>query len=74
MTHVTTDLPVDGIIRLVFNMGVEDISLLSGEEMTASDVYLVFLNGQLRFNFFTYNYQIWGNSVVHAYIEEYVNS
>ena len=46
MTHVTTDLPEAPIVRLAFNLGVEDIHLLSGEDMTATDVYLVFLNGQ----------------------------
>lgn len=45
MTHVTTDLPEAPIIRLAFNLGVEDVHLLSGEEMTSKDVYLVFLNG-----------------------------
>lgn len=45
MTHVTVDLPETSIIRLAFNMGVEDINLLSGEEMNHQDVYLVFING-----------------------------
>ena len=47
MTHVTVDLPEASIIRLAFNMGVEDINLLSGEEMTQEDVYLVFINGMV---------------------------
>ena len=47
MTHVTTDLREDPIIRLAFNLGVEDIQLVSGEEMTAPGVYLVFINGEL---------------------------
>lgn len=47
MTHITTDMEEDPIIRLAFNLGVEDIQLLSGEEMTSSRVYLVFLNGKL---------------------------
>lgn len=46
MTHITTDMEEDPIIRLAFNLGVEDIQLLSGEEMTSSRVYLVFLNGK----------------------------
>ena len=45
MTHVTTDLPEAPIVRLAFNLGVEDIHLLTGEEMTSPHVYLVFLNG-----------------------------
>ncbi|GAB1598909.1 DNA-directed RNA polymerase III subunit RPC2-like [Argonauta hians] len=47
MTHVTTDLNESPIIRLAFNLGVEDIQLLSGEEMSSSLVYLVFLNGNI---------------------------
>ena len=47
MTHVTTDLPEAPILRLAFNLGVEDINLLSGEEMTSPSVYLVFLNGKI---------------------------
>ena len=30
-----------------FNMGVEDINLLSGEELSSPLVYLVFLNGNI---------------------------
>ena len=47
MTHVTTDLPEDPIIRLAFNLGVEDIQLLSGEELTAPGIYHVFINGEI---------------------------
>ena len=47
MTHITTDLEEEPIIRLAFNLGVEDIHLLSGEEMTSPKVYMVFLNGKL---------------------------
>ena len=45
MTHVTTDLSEDHIVRLAFNLGVEDIHILTGEELYAPGVYLVFLNG-----------------------------
>ncbi|XP_069128517.1 DNA-directed RNA polymerase III subunit RPC2-like isoform X2 [Argopecten irradians] len=47
MTHITTDHEETPIIRLAFNLGVEDIQLLSGEEMTSPRVYLVFLNGNI---------------------------
>ena len=47
MTHITTDLPEDPITRLAFNLGVEDIHLLSGEEMTSSLVYMVIFNGNI---------------------------
>lgn len=46
MSHVTTDLPETPIIRLAYNLGVEDIMLLSGEQMNSPSVYLVFLNGK----------------------------
>jgi DNA-directed RNA polymerase III subunit RPC2 len=45
MTHVTTDLPEESIIRLAFNFGVEDVQLVTGEELTAPNAYMVFLNG-----------------------------
>ena len=46
MSHVTTDLPEAPIIRLTYNLGVEDVTLLSGEQMNSPKVYLVFLNGK----------------------------
>lgn len=46
MTHITTDLDEQPIIKLAFNLGVEDVSLLSGEELSSSEVYTVFLNGE----------------------------
>ena len=33
---------------LSFNLGVEDINLLSGAEMTSAFVYIVFLNGEYQ--------------------------
>ena len=58
MTHVTTDLSEEPIKRLAFNLGVEDLHLLGGEEMTAPGVYLVFINGEsgsvsIRLNIFS---------------------
>lgn len=46
MTHITTDLDEEAIVRLAFNLGVEDIHFLSGEEMNGPYVYTVFLNGK----------------------------
>ena len=46
MTHVTVDLPEEPITRLAFNFGVEDVQLVTGEELMAPNAYLVFLNGQ----------------------------
>jgi len=45
MTHVTTDLSENQIIRLAFNLGVEDVHVLTGEQLYATNAYLVFLNG-----------------------------
>eukprot|EP00111_Clytia_hemisphaerica_P015648 TCONS_00046187-protein len=47
MTHVTTDQNEDPIRRLAYNLGVEDINLLSGEELSSPKVYMVFLNGNI---------------------------
>ena len=46
MTHITTDHDEGPIIRLAFNLGVEDIQLLSGAEITSKYVFTVFLNGE----------------------------
>ena len=46
MTHITTDHDEAPIVRLAFNLGVEDIQLLSGAEITSKYVYIVFLNGE----------------------------
>ena len=45
MTHITTGVEEAPIIRLASNIGVEDLSLLSGEELSNPYIYLVFLNG-----------------------------
>ncbi|KAJ3672618.1 hypothetical protein LUZ60_007339 [Juncus effusus] len=45
MTHVTTDQEEGPLINLCYTLGVEDLSLLSGEEIHAAGSYLVFLNG-----------------------------
>ena len=47
MTHITTEVEEAPIIRLAFNIGVEDVNLLGGEEINSSQVYMVFLNGKL---------------------------
>lgn len=47
MTHITTDHDEAPIIRLAFNLGVEDVQLLSGAEITSKIVYIVFLNGKI---------------------------
>ncbi|KAK6320024.1 hypothetical protein J4Q44_G00091310 [Coregonus suidteri] len=47
MTHITTDMEDGPIIKLAFNLGVEDVHLLCGEELSYPSVFLVFLNGNI---------------------------
>ncbi|XP_067835324.1 DNA-directed RNA polymerase III subunit RPC2, partial [Heptranchias perlo] len=47
MTHITTDMEDGPIIKLAFNLGVEDINLLCGEELSYPNVFIVFLNGNI---------------------------
>ena len=42
-----TKLLILCIFRLAFNVGVEDIHLLSGEELSNKSIYTVFLNGNI---------------------------
>lgn len=46
LSHVTTDQPDKAIANLAINLGIEDISLISGEEINSKDAYLVYLNGE----------------------------
>lgn len=48
MTHITTDMEDGPIIKLAFNLGVEDVNLLCGEELSYPSVFLVFLNGNVH--------------------------
>ncbi|PIN14066.1 RNA polymerase III, second largest subunit [Handroanthus impetiginosus] len=45
MTHVTTDDEEGPLISLCYSLGVEDLELLSGEELHMPNSYLVILNG-----------------------------
>ncbi|TNN00607.1 DNA-directed RNA polymerase III subunit RPC2 [Takifugu rubripes] len=47
MTHITTDMEDGPIIKLAFNLGVEDVNLLCGEELSYPSVFIVFLNGNI---------------------------
>ncbi|KYQ89728.1 RNA polymerase III [Tieghemostelium lacteum] len=47
MSHVTTDEPEGPLLRLAFNLGVQDILLVTGEELNGRDTFLVLLNGQI---------------------------
>nr|XP_037274616.1 DNA-directed RNA polymerase III subunit RPC2-like [Rhipicephalus microplus] len=48
MTHITTDIDEAFIARMLRNLGVEDLQLLNGEELSDPSVYLVFLNGNIQ--------------------------
>ena len=45
MTHITTEAEEGPIKKIALNMGVEDINLFSGEEISDHDIFTVFLNG-----------------------------
>ncbi|XP_001607116.2 DNA-directed RNA polymerase III subunit RPC2 [Nasonia vitripennis] len=47
MTHITTEIEEEPIMRLAFNLGVENVNILGGEEINNKDVYMVFLNGNI---------------------------
>ena len=47
MTHITTETDEAPVVRMAFNVGVEDVHLLSGEELSSPRLYLVFLNGNI---------------------------
>ncbi|XP_012500150.1 PREDICTED: DNA-directed RNA polymerase III subunit RPC2 [Propithecus coquereli] len=47
MTHITTDMEDGPIVKLASNLGVEDVNLLCGEELSYPNVFLVFLNGNI---------------------------
>lgn len=47
LAHVTTDVDEVPLARLAMNLGVEDIELLSGEELDYPGVNLVTLNGRI---------------------------
>ncbi|KAK6140496.1 hypothetical protein DH2020_025777 [Rehmannia glutinosa] len=45
MTHVTTDEDEGPLVSLCFSLGVEDLELLSGEELHMPNSYLIIFNG-----------------------------
>lgn len=47
LSHVTTDQPDKAIANLAINLGAEDISMVTGEEINSKDAYLMYLNGEL---------------------------
>ncbi len=47
MTHITTDSEEKQLIKLAYNLGCEDLHCLSGLEISSSDSYMVFINGNI---------------------------
>ncbi|CAK8685075.1 unnamed protein product [Clavelina lepadiformis] len=47
MTHITVDVDEKPTIRLLLNLGVEDVFVLGGEEIHSTLSYIVFLNGNV---------------------------
>ncbi|KAJ7762756.1 hypothetical protein DFH07DRAFT_813352 [Mycena maculata] len=47
MTHITTDVEEEPIIRLAFMLGVEDISLATGTEIYGPHTFVVNVNGTI---------------------------
>lgn len=47
MTHITTDVDEDPIVRLVFMLGVEDITLATGAEIYSPGTFVVNVNGSI---------------------------
>lgn len=45
MTHITTDDEEEPIRKLVFALGAEDATLVSGYELYAPGAYIIFING-----------------------------
>lgn len=47
MTHITTDKDADPVARIAFDLGVEDLGILAGDELFNGKNALVFVNGML---------------------------
>ncbi len=47
MTHITTDCEEKQLVKLAFNLGVEDCHSLSGLEIANKSIYMVFINGNI---------------------------
>ncbi|KAK9477961.1 hypothetical protein V1514DRAFT_352795 [Lipomyces japonicus] len=47
MTHITTDDEEEPVKRLMYVLGAEDISVVSGQELHAYGTYGIFLNGSI---------------------------
>ncbi|TFK47216.1 beta and beta-prime subunits of DNA dependent RNA-polymerase [Heliocybe sulcata] len=47
MTHITTDVEEEPIVRIAYMLGVEDISLATGTEIYGANTFVVHVNGTI---------------------------
>lgn len=47
MTHITTEVDKNPVIRLAYNSGVDDIRILGGESINSPKTMMVFINGNI---------------------------
>ena len=47
MTHITTEVDEEPVMRLAFNSDVDDIRLQGGETINEPNVFMVFINGNI---------------------------
>lgn len=47
MTHITTDDEEEPIIRLIFALGAEDITMVTGHELYADGSHVIYMNGTI---------------------------
>lgn len=47
LAHVTSDEEPERIVRLCYDLGVEDVNLLTGAEINEPGTFLVFMNGRI---------------------------
>lgn len=52
LSHVTADEDDHVINRLIFDLGVEDVTLLTGEEVSMNFFYIFFRKRKLDLSFF----------------------
>ena len=45
MAHVTTDAKEGPLLCAAYNLGVEDLHMVGGEEINSEQCYVIFLNG-----------------------------
>lgn len=47
LTHVTTEQNEETLLKLIFSLGVQDVTTLTGVELYQSESWIVFLNGSM---------------------------